>query len=256
MTVIAEGRNAFYMGARAHILEGDKEIAWAEKHVISNPAHSYIVGKFVEAERANSNGQFFQMEGLRMGQPNIAHSPMNLDHIPKKIVGAFVASDFIYPTQEDAAVTNPYIEALGVFWKAHFPQEWQLVQQAHEQGHLYFSMECVPEKVGCIGDNGCGKQFEYAGVQSPTYCDHINSRTADRDLINPHFTAGAVLLPPVKPGWSDANIHSLVAKHAEMAESIYAGVAEDMPHLGPREWEFLMGELLNLALGESQTRPS
>lgn len=247
MTVVVEGQRGFYFGSRAVILDSSYEKAWAEKHIIQNRAHSYILGKFVEADRANNNKQFFQMEGLRMAQPTIAHSPMNIDHHPQKIVGAYVATDFVYPTGEGAADFNPYIEALGVFWKAHYPQEWAQVQDAHAAGHLFFSMECVPNKIGCIGEGGCGEVFEYAGQTSPSYCDHLNNRTSDKDLIEPHFTAGAILLPPVMPGWSDANIHSLVAKQAEVAEKTYEGIAEEMDNLTPREWEHLMGQILTFA---------
>lgn len=244
MAVVVEGSNGIYFGSRAVILDNNTEKAWAEKHVVHNDAHGWLLGKFVEADRANSNRQFFQMEGLRMGQPTIAHSPMNIDHNFHKVVGAYVASDIVHPTESAGETFNPYVEALGVFWKAHHPKEWQKVQEAHAEGSLFFSMECVPKQVGCIGDGGCGQVFDYAGIQSPTYCAHINERTADRDLIQPHFTAGAVLLPPVRPGWSDANIHSLVAQHAEAAEKIYDNVAEEMDNLAPREWELLMHHLL------------
>lgn len=247
MTVVVEGSNGFYFGSRAYIVDQSVEKAWAEKHVIENRAHSYILGKFVEADRANNNKQYFSLDGLRMGQPTIAHSPMNIDHIPRKIVGAYVASDFVYPTGEGAADFHPYIEALGVFWKAHYPEEWAKVQEAHAQGHLFFSMECVPQQIGCIGEGGCGEVFEYAGTQSETYCEHLNNRTSEKDLIKPHFTAGAILLPPVQPGWSDANIHSLVARHAEAASKTYDAVADEMDNLGPTQWEFLMGELLKFA---------
>lgn len=245
MTVIVEGKHGFHLGSRAVILDQSYEKAWAEKHVIPNRAHSYILGKFVEADQANNNGQFFQMAGLRMAQPSIAHSPMNIDHHPGKIVGAFVGSDFVHPTSGEGA-SNPYIEALGVFWKSHFPEEWAKVQQAHDAGHLFFSMECVPGKIGCIGEGGCGQVFEYAGQTSPTYCEHINHRTADRDLIDPHFTGGAVLLPPVRPGWSDANIHSLVARHVEDVE---AAREDDAPAMTSEAeiWERMYAEMMTVA---------
>lgn len=252
MTVVVEGNNGFYFGSRAVIIDGSYEKAWAEKYIIENKAHSYILGKFVEADHANNNRQYFQMDGLRMAQPTIAHSPMNIDHHPGRIVGSYVASDFVYPTQDEgASAFNPYIEALGVFWKAHFPEEWADVQAAHAQGHLFFSMECVPNKIGCIGEGGCGGIFAYDGQKSDSYCEHLNNRTSDKDLIEPHFTAGAILLPPVMPGWSDANIHSLVAKHAQVAEKTYETIAQEMDHLGPKEWESLMQQFLALASGHS-----
>lgn len=243
MTVLVEGKHGFYIGSRAIILDHSYEKAWAEKHVIHNDAHSYILGKFVEADQANSNGQYFQMAGLRMAQPTIAHSPMNIDHDPRKIVGAFVASDFVHPTQSEGA-SNPYIEALGVFWKAHFQEEWAKVKEAHDNDGLFFSMECVPGKIGCIGDGGCGQVFEYAGQTSPTYCEHINNRTADRDLIDPHFTGGAILLPPVRPGWSEANIHSLLAQHAASNDAAREEISEESDDLSVSEWESMYADFM------------
>jgi hypothetical protein len=109
-------------------------------------------------------------------------------------------------------------------------------------------MECIPEEIQCAGDGGCGFRTEYAGRISPDYCEHLNDTTSDKFLIGPHFTAGAILVPPVRPGWSNADVHSLVAKHAQLAEDIYNGVKQDMSHLDPRDWELLMTELLRLSV--------
>lgn len=246
MTAWIEGKHGFYLGAQAYILDNSKEVAWAEKHVIHNPAHKWILGKFVEADRANNNRQYFSLDGLRMAQPTIAHAPMNMNH-SGRMVGAFVATDFVYPTEEASAGFNPYIEALAVFWSAHFPAEWQKIEEAHAEGNLFYSMECVPSHMKCSGENGCGAEFEYAGRQSPTYCQHLNQGAADKVLMNPHFTGGACIVPPVRPGWSNADVHSLVAQHAEAAEQIYDQVSQDMDHLGPQEWELLMTELLAMS---------
>lgn len=220
-----EGKAAFYFGCQAQLLDNTTEKAWAEKHVVHNPAHAWIVGKYVEASRANSNGQYFELDGLRMAQPSLAHSPMNINH-SGQAVGSFVATELVYPTTQAAEDgDHPYIEALGVIWKAHYPDAFAQVQQAHSEGRLYFSMECVPKRIGCIGDGGCGQIYEYAGIMSPTYCSHINTRTADRELLEPHFTGGALIIPPVRPGWKEADVHSLVANHIQESERLLAEVA-------------------------------
>lgn len=283
MTVYFEGKRSFFLGAQAIVLEQDRECAssWATQHVVHNPAHRYVLGRYVEADRANNNRQLFSLDGLKMGQPSLQYAPMNMNHQARRVVGAFVASELLYPTgpattpdmitcdkcgeiydpkidevcphcHDTAAFATasdekPYIEALGVFWRHYFRDEFDLVQRAHSEGRLFFSMETIPREIQCTGAGGCEGKFEYAGVTSTTYCSHLNERTSDKYLIEPHFTAGAILVPPVMPGWSNANIHSLVAKHAELAERIYDGVAAEMTHLEPREWELLMHDLLVLA---------
>lgn len=284
MTTWLEGDRSFFLGAQAFLMENDREMAgtWASEYVHPNPAYKYILGRFVEADRANNNRQLFSLAGLQIARPTITYAPMNMNHQSRRIVGAFVATDLIYPTQAatagmetcsdcgeiydfamsencpkcgDAAKAasdsqlelNPYIDALGVFWRHYFPQEYAVVEQAHSEGRLYYSMECIPRQIQCAGDGGCGDTFEYAGRMSPTYCDHLNKTTSDKYLIDPHFTAGAVLIPPVQPGWSHAQVHSLVAKHSALADRVYEGVASDLAHLGPSDWEAVMHELLVLA---------
>ena len=86
--------------------------------------------------------------------------------------------------------------------------------------------------------------YQYAGRNHESYCAHLNETTSDKLLIQPHFTGGAILVPPTRPGWSHADVHSLVAAHADMAERIYENVKDEMPHLLPSDWEGLMRDLL------------
>ena len=295
MTTWIEGARSFFLGSQAFLIEDDREMAssWASSHILHNPAHKWVLGRFVESDRANNNRQQFTLEGLQMARPTITHAPMNLNHQQHKVVGAFVATELVYPTAApakadgsapicpvegcgttmalsnddafcptcepekvtafEAAVDamgialNPYIDALGVFWKHYFPREYALVEAAHAEGRLFYSMECIPSDIKCVGDGGCSKEFAYVGRQSDTYCDHLNESSSDKLLVNPHFTAGAILIPPVNPGWSHADIHTLVAGHQQMAQNIFDDVKEELPHLSPDEWESLMGELLALA---------
>lgn len=315
MTTWIQGERSFFLGAQAFLVEDDREIAssWASKHIVTNPAYKFVLGRFVEADRANNNKQLFSLKGLQLARPTIAHAPMNMNHSSRRVVGAFVATDLVYPTGQRAAAggvlepgsptppydcpvcgesvgpedlpegqdpmvpgvtpcphcgavldtngrlvdsqqagasdagLNAYIEALGVFWRHYFPEEFALVEAAHAEGKLYYSMECIPAQIQCAGADGCGETYEYAGRISDTYCSHLNDHISDKHLIDPHFTAGAILVPPVRPGWSNADIHSLVAGHAELAEQIYDGVREDLRHLDSRDWELLMAQLLALS---------
>lgn len=303
-TIWMEGEHSFFLGAQAQIVEDSREIAsaWAAKHIVPNPAYKWVVGRFVEADKANNNRQLFSLDGLQMARPTIAHAPMNMNHSPNRIVGSYIAAEMIYPTSQASAFNthvdeagisslpecpachtamrltksdawcpdcepvkeqtynatlekleqagvqlNPFIEALGVFWRHYFPDEYRLVEAAHAEGRLFYSMECVAEQVQCTGDGGCGETFDYAGRVSPTYCEHLNHAASDKFLIEPHFTAGAILVPPVMPGWSHADIHSLVAQQMEAAERVYQGLSEELPHLHESQWEGLMHQLLLMA---------
>lgn len=249
MTAWVEGKNKFVLASDAQLVSLDHEEAadaWWAPHVRNSPTFKWLVGRFVEADRANSNRQLFTLEGLQMARPSITHAPMNLNHFQRRIIGSYVATDMIYPI-EGASELNPHIEALGVVWQHFFPGEVDAMEHAHAEGKLSFSMECVPKQVQCAGDGGCGNTYEYAGRKSDTYCDHLNEYASDKLLIDPTFTAGAVLVG-VNPGWKHADIHSLVAQYTdEELDVLYEDVASTHPDWDPQVWEAAMHALLDMA---------
>ncbi len=254
MSATYEGANAFYLACGAQILDTSKEMAWAEKHVVENPYHKWILGRYAEADRANQNRQFFAMDNLKFGQPLLTHAPLNLNH-GSMIVGTYTASEIIYPTGEGAEADaeegdlNPFMESLSVFWKHYFEDEFTVVETAHKAGRLFYSMECVPAELGCAGDNGCGEVFPYMGRMDDSYCAHLNDPRSGvtKDLIRPHFSAGALIVPPVRPGWARADvkqISNIVKDHAEAAEALYSGLSEDAPEADAAAWEQVMAQIL------------
>jgi hypothetical protein len=254
---IVEGEKSFFIGMRASLIEDERELAWAERTVRPNPALKWVLGKYVEANKANHNNQFWALDQLQMAQPSISHSPMNLLHKYRYIVGHFVDTEMLYPTAGEAAADgyvhdNPFIEALGVFYKYYFPQELALVEAAHAQGSLFYSMECVSERIKCAGEAGCGSEFEYAGPRSTTYCAHLNRGESIKELHNPHFVAGALIVPPERPGWAGASVHdlsSLVKEHQVEAERAFLGFENVAPDLDSQIWETAMLTLLAQAKG-------
>lgn len=252
MTVLVEGQKSFFIGSQAHLVTTDRELAWAERTVRHNPAYKWVLGRFVEADKANKNRQYWALDQLRMAQPSIQYAPMNMLHRPHQIVGAFVDTEMIYPTDEQAAESHPYIDALGVFYSYYFPEALHLIEHAHATGSLYFSMECVAKDIVCAGDTGCGKSFAYEGPKHPSYCEHLNDGLSIKQLEEPHFLAGALIVPPEKPGWPGAEVNelsSLVETHSREMEMAYEQISEDMDHLSPTQWEFIMGKIVSLAAG-------
>lgn len=251
MTTFAyQGKDRFYFGARAFLLEESRETAseWATQYINTHPAHSYILGKFVEANKANNNQQYFTLQGLQMGRPTIQNAPMNINHSARNIVGTFVASELIYPSTEDAQEGyNPFIESLGVFWKYYFPDEYRTIQSAHESASLFYSMECVPRALQTVGGQDDSIEYPYEGVSSANYPEEINKRSVAINLVDPLFVGGALIIPPTKPGWSRAEVKSIAAFMSDRwdeAERAYHGIAEASPEQDPATWESLMQEIM------------
>jgi hypothetical protein len=236
--------------------EGDDQLrAWAERHVRQDPDLRWILGNFVEADRPNDNGHIFPLEDLVTAQHTVVGKPLNMLHRTHYIVGAFAGAQLL--TQEGAELTladarlvgaadaHPYVEALAGMWHQRFPEEFFNIKRAHAEGSLFFSMEAIPSEVSCPT---CETRVAYAGLEHASYCDHMQGQIGPKRLHQPVFGGGAIIIPPVKPGWSRADI-STISKLAEAAEAeaLYAGFADAAPHLDPVAWESLMLEVVKQA---------
>lgn len=252
MTIMTEGRNSLYLTTTATLFDdGTDQAAWASKYVVKNRHIKWVLGNYVEADNANSNGQYWEYENLRLSQPTINHSPMNVDHRQRNIVGTWVANEMVYPTDQDSIV-NPYIETLGAFWKYYFPEVLEKVEEAFDQGKLFISMEAISETVTCAGENGCQGVFPYDGPSSPTYCQHIQSRSSYRQLNNSEFLAGALIMPGNRPGWKKADVKDLSALTTdEEKDKILVEIAKMAPHQSFKENEQTMWAIQMQALMET-----
>lgn len=245
-----EGNNRIYIAGDAWLYDGvpqGVELAssdWALKHIIDNEANSYVLGRFVEADKANNNKQYFKLGELLLAQPTIAYAPLNINHQSSPI-GAFVASEMQYPVNDEG---NPYVEALAAMWKHYYPNAYEAVRAAFDGPGLFFSMEAVPQTLSTIGGSDDAKEYAYEGRQSPNYPEEINARSCEAIVLNrPHFVGGALIVPPARPGWSKADVKQVSAfmtEQWETAEQMYAGVKDMAPALDPKTWELMVGELI------------
>lgn len=242
-TIVVKGKDSYFFGSRASIVDETKELAnasWASEHIVQNKAFKWILGRFVEADNANNNRQYWTLSDLQVAHPTVNNAPLNMLHQPDSVVGAFVATDLLYPTDDAAAEgSNPFVEALSVFWKVYFPNEFAVVERAHAEGSLFYSMECVAETL-TFRDGEENQTFPYKGPFDASYGDWNKNSNAIRQLDKPHFLGGALIVPPVKPGWNNADIKEIsrfMEQHAEMAEAVYDGVSEQASHLSPEAIE-------------------
>ncbi len=261
MRVLVEGPRSVWLGAEAWLVDGSRELAWAENLIVDNPAYRWVLGRYVEANQPNDNGHVFDLDDLRASQPSLVHAPLNMIHRADRVVGCYVGSELIYPVAGDpgagaplaaAATTNPYMEALAAFYKYYFPDELAQIEAAHNQGSLFFSMEAVPSSLTCLHAD-CNKEFPYQGRRSPAYCGHLNELAARRRLNKPHFVGGALIIPPVTPAWRRADItelSKLLETHALEAEMAHNAIAELTPNAEPSAWEQAMFLVMLAAAAE------
>lgn len=221
----------------------------------SSPHVKWIVGDFVESDQANSNGQYWTREDLLLGEYSIKYAPLNMLHKQRQPVGFFAGTRTVDLTERasENASAPVKIEALSGLWSHLFPFESALVDQADEAGSLFYSMECRGTHVHCTGPAGCDQSYDYMAVE--THCAHLRERSSVRHIVNPTFRGGAIIIPPTRPGWKEANasvlqeaaIREEASRYAEMTESAYNQVNADGADLSPGAWESLMATILSFA---------
>ncbi len=225
-----------YMTSQARIVAEPKdlpvEMAASIKDETLNDSFLWIAGRYVQAEQANRNGQYWTLEDLQKGEDSIRHTPLNVLHEIDKPVGTFVETKLIH---RDVALENghllPEIQALSVVWAANFPHVATAIRLAHDQNKLWYSMECIAEAKECLE---CNRSFDW-NIPNSLACAHLaNDVKAPRRFKNPTFLGGGLIFPPTRPGWSDADV-------TEVANELTLEYANrDFKNIDKEAWESMM----------------
>lgn len=211
-----------------------REMAAEYEKAAGNDHLMHLTGAFVEAEKANVNGAFWTAADLDFGELTPIHAPVNFLHKTRHIIGTFTDSKLYRPglaPAEQAASQRPFLGVNAVIWREFFPYEARMVEIASNAKTLFWSMECQSKTIRCetAADGtrvGCGAEYPFAlAMNSPEkVCQHMRERSSQRHFVEPRFNAGAVIVPPVKPGWQSA--HAEVRQAAEkLAEHTFAEAA-------------------------------
>lgn len=202
-------------------------------------AYLKLSGKYVKAGQPNVNGAFWTSDDLWFGLPTVTGGPVNYLHDERLILGAIMASSVVSSREQASAIqwatpttttmtnmgpiaettfkidpqprevaekTSDHVAVDMVLWRWLNIPLIQQVERAAKDGQLWTSMECVSETVTCMSDKhtgrlGCGRTYAY---NDPNPCEHIQRRESVRHYQNPTFLGGAVIVPPVSPGWPGA----------------------------------------------------
>lgn len=263
--LVIERKDRLWIAGQARLVRASTDIASAVAEATdweiddANPLIKWIAGDFVESDKANTNKQFWTKDDLAMGEYSIKYAPLNMVHKVRQPVGFFAQTRQIPLVAEDAAADADdaplKIQALSGMWSHVFPFEAALVDQADEAGNLFYSMECRGEKLECAGESGCGEIFDYMAVG--THCEHIRDRASVRHIINPTFRGGALIVPPVRPGWDGATasvfqdaVMDAAMAYAESTEAEFSAAAAENDGITPLVWEHLMASILSSAPAE------
>lgn len=233
--------------ARAFVTEVDGHTLLTSRVERAADDDSFLLwldGRFVGGEKANRNGAFWSVGDLEFGAPTVPGGPLNWLHEERKVVGV-LASATLHNDREAANDIGPHISAKSAVWKWVWPGEVRAIREAAEAGSLYYSMECISREVACMApecETVVGYMQTMGGAEEA--CEHIRQRSAARRFIDPVFLGGAVILPPTRPGWADANVE-LMRQGSSLAERAEASMGD----ASSREWERLMASLVSFATG-------
>lgn len=190
--------------------------AW-EKASAANPHFMWLEGRYVEADRPNRNMAMWSGDDLELGEPTVAHGPINMLHSERHIVGTIAAASLVKPDRQVAGNEPNTIRALGAIWKYLFPTESRQIAQASNEKKLWYSMECISREVACLGDNCTHTQSYVDYMRAPhTRCPHIKAG-GPRRFVDPSFLGGGIIIPPIRPGWAGANA-TVLRQASQLAE--------------------------------------
>lgn len=269
-TMVFDQGHSTYLVNSAHLVRKGDDVAdlaaqttdttWSIEE--SNPMISWIAGDFVEADNANSNTQFWTAGDLELAEYTIRYAPLNMVHKFRQPIGFYAATKTVSLEREEAKELSKPIEkagsmkiqALSGLWTHIFPFEAAQAEAADEEGLLFYSMECRGTHLTCGTDEsknlqGCGKTFDY--MQIDTHCEHLLERSSVRHIVAPTFRGGALIVPPVRPGWKNANASILseavmqeAAAYAEQTELQYKALNNAGADLTASAWEHLMAQVV------------
>lgn len=207
----------------------------------------WMQGRFVGADTPNRNGAMWSSGDLAMSAGSVVNGPLNWLHESRHIIGSLSKAEFVDPPREEIAgeappsILQPHIAATAGIWKWIYPDEAFVVNQASDLGQLWYSMECISKEVSCAGDNGCGNTTTYAQYLAGAACEHVVQRASVRQFVNPVFLGGAVIVPPTRPGWAEADA-SVMAQASSLAEAAFEQAGQ--PDVTASNWEQMMAQLV------------
>lgn len=196
-------------------------LAW-QKAAKSNDSYLWLAGRFVEADRPNRNKAMWSTKDLELGEPTVANGPLNWLHEERHIIGSIADAKLVKVDRQAAGAVGNHIAAAAVVWPWLWPNEARMIAAASQEGRLWYSMECISREVACLECDNTMTYRDYM-TKASERCGHMRMGSARR-FAQPTFLGGAVILPPVRPGWANANAEVMQRAAAEVERQAAAFV--------------------------------
>lgn len=232
---------------RAFVVEGKgRTVITAPLREVAakNVGFTYLRGRFVEADTPNGNGALWTTEDLQIGEATVAGGPLNWLHQEDKIIGTLLDGQLVSGREAAGAGVGNHIVSTAAVWRFLFQREADTIEKAAKDGALFYSMECLSREVACVdtpGRPGCGEQFSYADYDAKRACAHLNQRASVRRFVDPLFLGGAIIVPPIQPGWGKAEVE-VMRQAAALSEREHLENG-----LGQQEAETLAAQIITWA---------
>lgn len=244
MELITPLHGKLYATAEAQVVTGPvdmpRELAAELDTKNLNDSFLWVAGRYVQANRVNKNGQFWTFDDLQRGERSIQYVPVNALHQWDTAIGTIVQSKIVHreekvPEEKEKATERliPEIQVLGLVWAANFPEIADKIRESNEKKQLWWSMECVAESTQCLT---CEEVYPYATAAAQTCLHMASSAVSPRRYINPTFLGGALIYPPERPAWVDAE--------AELARELASYADRDERGYSVGDWEQMMLQLI------------
>lgn len=222
---VFENGDRIYIVAPVAPIEMDdstmETLAFAEelKKGAPNPNFLWLRGNYVEADRANSNGDEWTAEELSIKSLTPMYCPVTVMHDPSTAVGLIADTKLLVPDNDN--VPRARIETTLAIWAHRFRDIAEEIAHNYEQGMLMQSMECMAPYYAC---KECGQTFQTLPerAERKNWCAHLaGSPNAGRILGGVTFTGTGLIFGSrgARGAYSDANLEvfqeEVVAAHQE-----------------------------------------
>lgn len=114
----------------------------AVKDLAPNPNILWGQGRYVEAERANANADFWTAETIALQQITPTLMPVSVMHDLRAAVGVIAHTTIRLPKDDPATIPRPRLENYLAVWAHRFPATAEEMKVNAAQGTLMQSMEC------------------------------------------------------------------------------------------------------------------
>lgn len=233
---------------------------WDLSDVATAPDRSFIVGRYIHGGHPpNRNGHLFKTEELPEALRYLPFTALDMLHDARRIVGTHAATKMVYPSgtaltnptaRSDPYGATPYSVVLACMWSYLFPDDAKTMASAFEEGNAFLSHSTLP--LAGVSCDTCGHTAPWAGYTSTTYCDHMQG-TNPKWMNQPLFLGGAVIVPPVKPGWHAAQITKVEAfmrENPQATHEAYTELAARATTDDPKIIEALTAQVLSHAYAD------